>query len=145
MLRCAVAGQRRSSHMPSEGQQSTPSGEPTPTDARARLEQWRETAYRPPVAKHGERLPAFTTSSGIEVEPLYTAEQLAGWNHEEALSYPGEYPFTRGIQPTMYRGRLWTMRQYAGFGTPADCTHRYQHLPPHCTLCLSLPSDLPTQ
>jgi len=131
--------------MPSEGQQSTPSGEPTPTDARARLEQWRETAYRPAVAKHGERLPAFTTSSGIEVEPLYTAEQLAGWNHEEALSYPGEYPFTRGIQPTMYRGRLWTMRQYAGFGTAEESNRRYQYLLRHGTMGLSVAFDLPTQ
>src|SRR5258708_6354293 len=117
MLRCAVAGQRRSPHMPSEGQRSTPSGAPTPAEARARRGRWRAAASRPAVAKHGERLPAFTSSSGIEVEPLYTAEQLAGWNPEEALSYPGEYPFTRGIQPTMYRGRLWTMRQYAGCGT----------------------------
>jgi methylmalonyl-CoA mutase N-terminal domain/subunit len=131
--------------MPSKGQQSTPSGEPTPTDAHARLEQWRETAYRPAVAKHGERLPAFTTSSGIEVEPLYTAEQLAGWNPEEALSYPGEYPFTRGIQPTMYRGRLWTMRQYAGFGTAEESNRRYQYLLRHGTMGLSVAFDLPTQ
>src|SRR5437899_3173113 len=105
MLRCPVGGQRRSSHMPSEGQQQpTTSGQPTPADER--LEQWRETSYRPAAAKNGERLPAFTTSSGIEVEPLYTAEQLAGWNPEEALGFPGAYPFARGIQPTMYRGRL---------------------------------------
>ncbi|HZC79037.1 MAG TPA: methylmalonyl-CoA mutase family protein, partial [Ktedonobacterales bacterium] len=131
--------------MPSEGQRSTPSGEPTPTDARERLEQWRETAYWPAVAKHGERLPAFTTSSGIEVEPLYTTEQLAGWNPEEALGYPGEYPFTRGIQPTMYRGRLWTMRQYAGFGTAEESNRRYQYLLRHGTMGLSVAFDLPTQ
>src|SRR5882672_5402347 len=145
MLRCAVVGQRRSSHMPSEGQRSTPSGEPTPTDARDRLEQWRETAYRPAVAKHGERLPAFATSSGIEVEPLYTAEQLAGWNPEETLGYPGAYPFTRGIQPTMYRGRLWTMRQYAGFGTAEESNRRYQYLFEQGQTGLSVAFDLPTQ
>src|SRR5947209_14071075 len=56
------------------------------------------------------------TSSHISVHPLYTPADLAGWNQEQDVGYPGEYPFTRGVQPTVYRGRLWTMRQYAGMG-----------------------------
>jgi methylmalonyl-CoA mutase N-terminal domain/subunit len=108
-------------------------------------EQWRETTYHRAVAKHGERDPEFTTGSGIPVEPLYTAESHPDWDPRSALGYPGEYPYTRGIQPTMYRGRLWTMRQYAGFGTAEESNRRYRYLLDHGTTGLSVAFDLPTQ
>jgi methylmalonyl-CoA mutase N-terminal domain/subunit len=108
-------------------------------------EQWRETTYHRAVAKHGERDPEFITSSGIPVEPLYTAESRPDWDPRTALGYPGEYPYTRGIQPTMYRGRLWTMRQYAGFGTAEESNRRYRYLLDHGTTGLSVAFDLPTQ
>ncbi len=74
-----------------------------------------------------------------------TPEELAGWRPEEALGFPGEFPFTRGIQPTMYRGRLWTMRQYAGFGTAAESNARYRYLLAQGVSGLSVAFDLPTQ
>jgi methylmalonyl-CoA mutase N-terminal domain/subunit len=84
------------------------------------------------------------TTSGIPIEPLYTPENGAV-GYEEQLGYPGEYPFTRGIYPTMYRGRFWTMRQYAGFGTAAETNRRYRYLLEHGQTGLSVAFDLPTQ
>src|SRR5215469_2745331 len=117
----------------------------TPAAASDSAEQWRETTYRAATERYGEREPAFTTSSGIPVQPLYTAETQPDWDAHEALGYPGEYPYTRGIQPTMYRGRLWTMRQYAGFGTAEESNARYRYLLDHGTTGLSVAFDLPTQ
>jgi methylmalonyl-CoA mutase, N-terminal domain len=117
----------------------------TPAEGSASPEEWRETTYRQSVAKYGEREQEFTTSSEIAVQPLYTGEDLDGWAPQTALGYPGEYPFTRGIQPTMYRGRLWTMRQYAGFGTAEESNKRYHYLLEHGTMGLSVAFDLPTQ
>src|SRR6188474_3376300 len=74
-----------------------------------------------------------------------TPADLAGWSPGEALSFPGEFPFTRGIQPTMYRGRLWTMRQYAGFGTASESNQRYRYLLSQGVSGLSVAFDLPTQ
>jgi methylmalonyl-CoA mutase N-terminal domain/subunit len=79
------------------------------------------------------------------VQPLYAEEDLAGWDPREELGYPGLYPYTRGIQPTMYRGRLWTMRQYAGFATAEESNRRYKYLLDHGTTGLSVAFDLPTQ
>jgi methylmalonyl-CoA mutase N-terminal domain/subunit len=79
------------------------------------------------------------------VPDVRTPDDLAGWNPDEALGYPGEFPFTRGIQPTMYRGRLWTMRQYAGFGTAAESNARYRYLLAQGVSGLSVAFDLPTQ
>jgi len=87
----------------------------------------------------------FRTTSDIEVEPLYTADDLTGWDSGEQLGRPGEYPFTRGVQPTMYRGRLWTMRQYAGFSTAADTNKRFKYLLAQGQTGLSVAFDLPTQ
>ncbi len=92
-----------------------------------------------------ERKPKFTTLSGLPVDRLYTEESLPGWNPGEALSYPGEFPFTRGIYPTMYRGRFWTMRQYAGFGSAAESNKRYRYLLGKGQMGLSVAFDLPTQ
>src|SRR6266404_4609335 len=96
-------------------------------------------------ASPAERKEKFTTLSGLPVDRLYTEENLAGWDAESALGYPGEFPFTRGIYPTMYRGRFWTMRQYAGFGTAIESNQRYRYLLSKGQAGLSVAFDLPTQ
>ena len=85
------------------------------------------------------------TTSHIPVRPVYTASDLEGWDRDGQLGYPGEFPLTRGIQPTMYRGRLWTMRQYAGMGDAEESNKRYKYLLAHGTTGLSVAFDLPTQ
>jgi methylmalonyl-CoA mutase N-terminal domain/subunit len=92
-----------------------------------------------------ERKTRFTTLSGLPIERLYSEESLPGWNPEEALGYPGEFPYTRGIYPTMYRSRFWTMRQYAGFGSAAESNKRYRYLLSKGQAGLSVAFDLPTQ
>ena len=92
-----------------------------------------------------ERKPRFATISGQPVEPLYTSDSLNGWNSQEALGFPGEFPYTRGIYPTMYRGRFWTMRQYAGFGSATESNQRYRYLLGKGQMGLSVAFDLPTQ
>jgi methylmalonyl-CoA mutase N-terminal domain/subunit len=108
-------------------------------------EQWRRTTRARAVADQPERRPAFRTTSDIEVADLYTADDLAGWDADVELGHPGDFPFTRGVQPTMYRGRLWTMRQYAGFGTAAETNRRFRYLLDHGQTGLSVAFDLPTQ
>src|SRR5213593_3024185 len=103
------------------------------------------TKNNPSSAELAERKRRFTTISGLPVERLYTAESLPGWDAEEALGYPGEFPYTRGIYPTMYRGRLWTTRQYAGFGAAAESNRRYRYLLSQGQIGLSVAFDLPTQ
>src|SRR5436309_3103007 len=85
------------------------------------------------------------TSSHIPVKPLYTPADLKGSDYESEVGYPGEYPFTRGVQATMYRGRLWTMRQYAGMGDAEESNKRYKYLLANGTTGLSVAFDLPTQ
>ena len=92
-----------------------------------------------------ERKIRFTTLSGIPIDRLYTEENLTNSNPEDALGYPGEFPYTRGIYPSMYRGRLWTMRQYAGFGSAAESNQRYRYLLGKGQSGLSVAFDLPTQ
>jgi methylmalonyl-CoA mutase, N-terminal domain len=92
-----------------------------------------------------ERQPGFTTMSGIPLERLYTPLDVAGLDYLSALGFPGEYPFTRGVQPSMYRGRYWTMRQYAGFGTAEESNQRYRYLLNQGQTGLSVAFDLPTQ
>ncbi|MEX2548288.1 MAG: methylmalonyl-CoA mutase family protein [Chloroflexota bacterium] len=87
----------------------------------------------------------FRTTSDIEVAELYTADDLSGWDPKTELGTPGEYPFTRGVQPSMYRGRLWTMRQYAGFSTAAETNRRFKYLLEQGQTGLSTAFDLPTQ
>lgn len=102
-----------------------------------------------PVAKATARFPErkkeFVTLSGTPVKRLYTPLDIADLDYENDLGFPGEYPFTRGIQPTMYRGRLWTMRQYAGFGTAEESNKRYRYLLEQGQTGLSVAFDLPTQ
>lgn len=89
--------------------------------------------------------PTARTESGIPVEPVYGPDDLTGWDPRTSLGSPGEYPFTRGIHPTMYTGRPWTMRQYAGFGTAAESNARYRALIAGGGTGLSVAFDLPTQ
>ncbi len=107
--------------------------------------EWYEQTLQPALKRFGERGEAFETSSGIPIDGLYTPEDLGGFDHDQDLGYPGEYPFTRGIQPTMYRGRLWTMRQYAGFADAEESNRRYRYLLEQGQTGLSVAFDLPTQ
>ena len=110
--------------------------------------EWQEGTYQEAKERSPERDAAFETSSGKPVEPLYTPEDVSdngGFDYEGKLGYPGAYPYTRGIQPTMYRGRFWTMRQYAGFGTAEESNERYKYLLSQGQTGLSVAFDLPTQ
>ena len=90
-----------------------------------------------------ERPVRFESLSGIPVEPLYTPESLGDWSYADKLGRPGEYPFTRGVYPTMYRGRLWTMRMFAGFGRPEDTNERFKYLLAQGQTGLSTAFDMP--
>jgi len=91
-----------------------------------------------------ERDHKFTTISGIPLNPLYTPDDIPNFDYERDLGFPGEFPFTRGVQTTMYRGRLWTMRQFSGMGTPKDTNKRYKYLLKHGQTGLSVAFDFPT-
>jgi methylmalonyl-CoA mutase, N-terminal domain len=101
------------------------------------------------MTDRGKKLPAVDiasgATSGLPLEPVVSAGDLRGWDAERDLGYPGQFPFTRGIYPTMYRGRLWTMRQYAGFGTAGESNRRYRYLLEQGQTGLSVAFDLPTQ
>jgi methylmalonyl-CoA mutase, N-terminal domain len=105
---------------------------------------WQEEVVQPLLNRFPERREKFETSSGIPVERLYTPPDVDEL-YMEKLGFPGEYPFTRGVQPTMYRGRFWTMRQYAGFATAAESNARYKFLLSQGQTGLSVAFDLPTQ
>lgn len=113
----------------------------TQRDDEAR-QRWEREVREPSLQKGPERRPSFATDSGIPIEPLYGPVERP---FEEAIGYPGEFPFTRGVYPTMYRSRLWTMRQYAGFGTAEESNRRYRYLISRGTTGLSVAFDLPTQ
>ncbi|HHV07894.1 MAG TPA: methylmalonyl-CoA mutase family protein [Firmicutes bacterium] len=106
---------------------------------------WEEGPVAKAVARFPERKEEFLTLSGTPVDRLYTPLDTADFDYEQDLGFPGQYPFTRGIQPTMYRGRLWTMRQYAGFGTAEESNERYKYLLDQGQTGLSIAFDLPTQ
>jgi len=108
--------------------------------ARRRADQWAQESY----ASQPEREALFETISGHPIRPLYTDEDLPEWDAERDLGFPGEYPFTRGIYPSMYRGRLWTMRQFAGFGTAEETNERFRYLLDHGQTGLSTAFDMPT-
>ncbi len=105
-------------------------------------ERWKKKTLDPAILKGGQRQKSFVTDSGMEIRPLYTSSR---GENEERIGYPGEFPFTRGIYPSMYRQKLWTMRQYAGFGTAEESNKRYRYLTEHGTTGLSVAFDLPTQ
>jgi methylmalonyl-CoA mutase N-terminal domain/subunit len=102
-------------------------------------------ALEPGLAKRPERKPDFMNTSGIPIKRVYVPTDVAGSGYMDDIGLPGEYPFTRGVQPTMYRGRLWTMRQYAGFASAEDTNRRYRFLLDHGQTGLSVAFDLPTQ
>jgi methylmalonyl-CoA mutase N-terminal domain/subunit len=106
--------------------------------------QWEATTLRRTLDRFPERRAEFRTESGIPVERLYTPDDVAA-GYDGDLGFPGQYPYTRGVQPTMYRGRLWTMRQYAGFGTAEETNARYKYLLEQGQTGLSVAFDLPTQ
>jgi len=110
-----------------------------------RFKKWSENIYTPFKAKRKERKEKFSTLSSIEIEPVYTPLHSPEEEYLEKLSFPGEYPYTRGVYPTMYRGRLWTMRQYAGFGTAEETNRRFLYLLEQGQTGLSVAFDLPTQ
>ena len=99
----------------------------------------------PAASKAAAAEPKSATTSGLPLAAVVSPADLGGWNAEDALGYPGQFPFTRGVYPTMYRGRLWTMRQYAGFGTAAESNERYRYLLDRGQTGLSVAFDLPTQ
>ncbi len=90
--------------------------------------EWREKLFDPATQRSPERQSSFLTDSDLEVDVVYTPEDLPGFDYERDLSYPGEFPYTRGVQPNMYRGRIWTMRQYAGFASAEESNRRYRYL-----------------
>ena len=108
-------------------------------------EQWHEKAVSKTLAKNPERKAKFESTSGFEHERLYTPEHTADMDYLAASGFPGQYPFTRGVQPTMYRGRFWTMRQYAGFGNANETNERFRYLLEQGQTGLSVAFDLPTQ
>ncbi len=100
--------------------------------------------WKEKYSKRKERDINFSNLSKIKINPLYTPNDIKDFDYEKDLNYPGEYPYTRGVQPTMYRGRLWTMRQFSGFGTPKDTNNRYKYLLKHGQTGLSVAFDFPT-
>src|SRR5215212_2433774 len=109
-------------------------------EAIRRAHEWLREVY----ASQPERDALFTTNSGEEVAPLYTEQDLADTDLERDVGYPGEYPFTRGVYQSMYRGRLWTMRQFAGFGTAEETNERFRYLLEHGQTGLSTAFDMPS-
>ena len=109
-------------------------------------DRWDEETYGPTVERFGERKAEFTTDTGgQEVDPLYTPADVSDLDYEDDIGYPGEPPYTRGVYSTMYRGRMWTMRQYAGMGTATETNERFNYLLDEGQTGLSMAFDLPTQ
>jgi methylmalonyl-CoA mutase N-terminal domain/subunit len=107
--------------------------------------EWERNTVEPLISRHPERNDRFVTGSDKPVERLYLPEDFSEAQYLEKSGFPGQYPYTRGVQPTMYRGRLWTMRQYAGFGTAEESNRRYRYLLEQGQTGLSVAFDLPTQ
>ena len=107
--------------------------------------EWENNVVQKTLERFPERQEKFVTGSGKEVDRLYTPENLEESDYNKDLNFPGQYPYTRGVQPTMYRGKFWTMRQYAGFGTAEESNNRYKYLLDQGQTGLSVAFDLPTQ
>ncbi len=105
---------------------------------------WMSGTLMPHLKKKKERMSLFSTVSSMAIERLYLPEDIKGFDYQKKLGFPGEYPYTRGLHPTMYRGRVWTMRQFSGFGTAKDTNLRYHYLLDHGQTGLSVAFDLPT-
>src|SRR5947209_2942425 len=105
---------------------------------------WRDATYRKAIERGGERKDTDFRTSSTETKPLYTPLDADGnVDYSRDIGYPGEYPYTRGVQPTMYRGRLWSIRQYAGYGTPEETIQRFKFLLREGQPGLSVAFDLP--
>jgi len=130
--------------------EKTKAGMPVADEARTKRaasageQEWEEKTLGPSLEKSPERMKEFTTVSSYPIRRLYTPADLADWERERDLGYPGQPPYTRGIHSTMYRARLWTMRQFAGFGTAEDTNQRFRYLLAHGQTGLSTAFDLPT-
>ncbi len=111
----------------------------------AQKKQWENTTLKKVLERFPEQKEQFTTGSWLPVERLYLPRPVSEDEYLQKVGFPGEYPFTRGVQPTMYRGRFWTMRQYAGFGTAEESNQRYKYLLSQGQTGLSVAFDLPTQ
>jgi len=122
---------------------TSPTLESARRPSHAELE-WEEKTLKPSLESSPERSSKFTTVSGYPIERLYTEADLHDWDADRDLGYPGQPPFTRGIHATMHRGRLWTMRQFAGFGSAEDTNRRFQYLLSQGQAGLSVAFDLPT-
>ena len=107
--------------------------------------EWEKNTLNKTLDRFPERKELFVTGSGKEIERLYCPENIPELDYDKDLNFPGQYPYTRGVQPTMYRGRFWTMRQYAGFGTAEESNQRYKYLLEQGQTGLSVAFDLPTQ
>ena len=130
--RVAARDPRRTGRI--SGMATTEPRKTTPTDA------WREEVYEATPERQGE---LFSTIGGIENDPLYSPDSV-DVDYDRDLGYPGVYPFTRGVYPSMYRGKLWTMRQFAGFGTAEETNERFRYLLEHGQTGLSTAFDMPT-
>ena len=110
-------------------------------------QQWREETLSPAVERYPERRESFETDSGLPIDALYAPEDLGdrGFDYAEDIGFPGEFPYTRGVQPSAYRGRVWTMRQYSGYATAEDTNRRFRYLLEQGQTGLSVAFDLPTQ
>ena len=113
-----------------------------PNEIESEFERWQKDTLKPVLDRFPERKTSFRTTSGTEM-PVVAVPEESDYLGEQG--FPGEYPFTRGIQPTMYRGRLWTMRQYAGYASARNPTSRYRYLLDQGQTGLSVAFDLPTQ
>jgi methylmalonyl-CoA mutase N-terminal domain/subunit len=114
------------------------------SEIREAKESWEAETLDPTLDRHGERKERFATVSNREVDRIYTPEDVAGLDYEEDLGLPGEEPYTRGVYPTMYRGRTWTMRQFAGFGTAEETNERFRYLIDEGQTGLSTAFDMPS-
>ena len=112
---------------------------------REEMAKWEQTAVAEALKRMPERKPVFKTASGIPIKRLYTPLDVADLDYLRDLGFPGQYPFTRGVYATMYRGRIWTMRQYAGYGTAEETNKRFKYLLEHGQTGLSVAFDFPTQ
>ena len=109
-----------------------------------KLKEWEDSELAKSISRFPERKEKFANHGGDEI-PRVALPEKVDQKYLDSLGFPGRYPFTRGVQPTMYRGRLWTMRQYAGFSTAAESNKRYRYLLDQGTTGLSIAFDLPTQ
>jgi methylmalonyl-CoA mutase N-terminal domain/subunit len=113
-------------------------------DIESEAQKWNKRLEKS-LDKNPERKKDFQTTSGIPIQRVFSPEDVSELDYLQDLNLPGEFPYTRGVQPTMYRGRFWTMRQYAGFGTAEDTNKRYRYLLEQGQTGLSVAFDLPTQ